>query len=235
MQGERPMAADNITLGRFQLSGIPAAPRGIPQIEVTFDIDANGIVSVYAKDLGTGKQQSITITSSNKLSEDEIKQKVKEAEQFAEADKNRKEEIEVRNQAETLVYETEKNLKELEGKLSADEVSKITAAKEELSKALESGNVADIKAKTEALTNEFHVMSTKLYEQAQAAQQAQGGAQGAGFNPNMGGAGFNPNMGGFNPGNMGGAGFNPGNMGGAPGSDGNVVDADFEVVDDDKK
>jgi len=226
MQGERPMAADNITLGRFQLSGIPAAPRGIPQIEVTFDIDANGIVSVYAKDLGTGKQQSITITSSNKLSDDEIKQKVKEAEQFAEADKNRKEEIEVKNQAETLVYETEKNLKDLEGKLSPEEVNKITTAKEELSKALESGVVADIKAKTEALTNEFHVMSTKLYEQAQAAQQAQGGAQG-GFNPNMGG-GFNPNMGG--------AGFNP-NMGGNAGAanDDNVVDADFEVVDDDKK
>ena len=208
MQGERQMAADNITLGRFQLTGIPAAPRGIPQIEVTFDIDANGIVSVSAKDLGTGKQQSITITSSSKLSDDEIQQKVKEAEQFAEADKKKKEEIEARNQAETLVYETEKNLKELEGKLSADEVSKITNAKEDLKKALEGNDVEDIKAKTEALTQEFHVMSTKLYEQAQAQAQAQGAG------PNMGaGAGANPNAN---------AGPNPDN----------VVDADFEVVDD---
>ncbi len=114
MQGEREMAADNTTLGRFQLSGIPPAPRGIPQIEVTFDIDANGIVNVHAKDMGTGKEQSITITSSTKLSEDEINAKVKEAEQYAEEDKKRKEEIEVRNQAETLIYETEKNMKELE-------------------------------------------------------------------------------------------------------------------------
>ena len=114
------MAADNTTLGRFQLSGIPPAPRGIPQIEVTFDIDANGIVNVHAKDMGTGKEQSITITSSTKLSEDEINAKVKEAEQYAEEDKKRKEEIEVRNQAETLIYETEKNMKELESSLSEE-------------------------------------------------------------------------------------------------------------------
>ncbi|MBQ3578371.1 MAG: molecular chaperone DnaK [Firmicutes bacterium] len=228
MQGERQMAADNITLGRFQLSGIPPAPRGIPQIEVTFDIDANGIVNVSAKDLGTGKEQRITITSSTKLSEDEIKQKVKEAEQYAEADKAKKEGIEVRNQAETLVYETEKNLKELDGKLSADEVAKINAAKDELSRAMEAGTTEEIKSKIEALTNEYHVISTKLYEQAAAQQQAQGQA-----GPNMGGAGFNPNMGGFDPNNMG---FNP-NMNGQQGakSDDNVVDADFEVVDDDKK
>ena len=223
MQGERPMAADNITLGRFQLSGIPPAPRGIPQIEVTFDIDANGIVNVSAKDLGTGKEQRITITSSTKLSDDEIKQKVKEAEQYAEADKAKKEEIEVRNQGETLVYETEKNLKELEGKLSEDEKNKIVAAKTALSTALESGTIEDIKAKTEALTNEYHVISTKLYEQAAAQQQAQGGAQG--FDPSqmggMGGQGFNPNMGGFNP-----------NAGAKPANDDGVVDADFEVVDD---
>ncbi|HRV34066.1 MAG TPA: molecular chaperone DnaK, partial [Anaerovoracaceae bacterium] len=149
MQGERQMASDNITLGRFQLTGIPAAPRGVPQIEVTFDIDANGIVNVSAKDLGTGKQQSITITSSSKLSEDEIKQKVKEAEEFAEADKRKKEEIETRNQAETLIYETEKNLKQLEGKLSQEEVDKITAAKEELAKVLENGTLEDIKARIE--------------------------------------------------------------------------------------
>ena len=226
MQGEREMAADNITLGRFQLTGIPAAPRGVPQIEVTFDIDANGIVSVSAKDLGTGREQHITITSSSKLSDDEIKQKVKEAEQFAEADRKKKEDSEVRNQAETLVYETEKNLKTLEGKLSADEQSKINDAKDALKKALEGNDTADIKAKTEALTEQFHIISTKLYEQA---QQANAGANpGAGFNPNMGGAGFNPNMGG--------AGFNPGaaaadNNAGGPNPD-NVVDADFEVVDD---
>ncbi|MCR4805597.1 MAG: molecular chaperone DnaK, partial [Clostridia bacterium] len=218
MQGERQMAADNITLGRFQLTGIPAAPRGVPQIEVTFDIDANGIVNVSAKDLGTGKQQSITITSSSKLSEDEIKQKVKEAEEYAEADKKKKEDTEARNQAETLVYETEKNLKTLEGKLSEAEVKEITDAKDELQKALNAGTTEDVKAKTEALTNKFHIMSTKLYEQAAQAQQAQ-----------QGGAG--PDMGGFNPG----AGFGgqAGPQGGAPhGSD--VQDADFEVVDDDK-
>lgn len=208
MQGEREMAADNITLGRFQLTGIPAAPRGIPQIEVTFDIDANGIVNVSAKDLGTGKEQRITITSSTKLSEDEIKQKVAEAEQFAAADKAKKESVELRNQAETLVYETEKSVKELGDKLSEDELGKINSAKEALSKALEGDDAADIKAKTEALTNEFHLISAKLYEQAQ--QQAQS----AGPGPEMGGSGA-------------------GNAGPAPSGD-NVVDADFEVVDDDK-
>ncbi|MCF0150498.1 MAG: molecular chaperone DnaK [Firmicutes bacterium] len=227
MQGERQMAADNITLGRFQLTGIPPAPRGIPQIEVTFDIDSNGIVNVSAKDLGTGKEQRITITSSSKLSEEEINQKIKEAEQYAEADKAKKEATEVHNQAETLIYETEKNLKELDGKLEAAQVEKINAAKEALSKAMEAGNTEEIKAKIEALTNEYHVISTKLYEEAAKAQQAQGGQAGpdmGGFNPNMGG--FNPNMGGFNP-----------NMGGqnAPSHDDNVVDADFEVVDDEPK
>ena len=211
MQGERQMAADNITLGRFQLTGIPAAPRGVPQIEVTFDIDANGIVNVSAKDLGTGQQQSITITSSNKLSEEEIKQKVKEAEEYAEADKKKKEDTEARNQAETLVYETEKNLKTLEGKLSEAEVKEITDAKDELQKALNAGTTEEVKAKTEALTNKFHIMSTKLYEQAAAQQQAQQGGAGS--------------QGGFNPGAAGGA---------APADDG-VQDADFEVVDDDNK
>jgi molecular chaperone DnaK len=204
MQGERQMAGDNITLGRFQLTGIPAAPRGIPQIEVTFDIDANGIVNVSAKDLGTGKQQSITITSSSKLSEDEIKQKIKEAEEFAESDKRKKEEIETRNQAETLIYETEKNLKQLEGKLSQEEVSKITAAKEELARVLENGTLEDMKAKIEALTNEFHIMSTKLYEQAQASA-----------------GDTDPGQGDFGQAQQ--------------EQDDNVVDADFEVVDDEKK
>ena len=229
MQGEREMAADNITLGRFQLTGIPPAPRGIPQIEVTFNIDANGIVNVSAKDLGTGKEQSITITSSTKLSDDEIKQKVAEAEQFAAADKAKKEEVEARNQAETLVYETEKSVKELDGKLSADELNKINTAKEALSKALEGNDVADIKAKTEALTNEFQVISTKLYQQAQQQAQAQGGAN-PGAGPDMSGFGGMGGMGGF-----GGAGANPGaGAGGSAPSGDNVVDADFEVVDDDK-
>ena len=212
MQGEREMAADNTTLGRFQLSGIPPAPRGIPQIEVTFDIDANGIVNVHAKDMGTGKEQSITITSSTKLSEDEINAKVKEAEQYAEEDKKRKEEIEVRNQAETLIYETEKNMKELESSLSEEEKNDINAAKDDLSKALEANNIDDIKAKTEALTEKFHTISAKMYQQAQAA-----GATGA--DPNMGAAGA--------------AGAGAADAGAQP-KDDNVVDADYEVVDDDK-
>ena len=221
MQGEREMAAGNITLGRFQLDGIAPAPRGIPQIEVTFNIDANGIVNVSAKDLGTGKVQHITITSSTNLSEEEINAKVKEAEQYAEEDKKRKAEIEERNKAETLVYETEKALKELEGKISEEEKNDVEAAKEELKKALEANNPDEIKAKNEALTEKFHAISTKLYEQAQAAQQAAGGA---GFDPNnMGG------MGGFNPN----AGANPGADAQGPAGD-NVVDADFEVVDEDK-
>ena len=202
------MAADNTTLGRFQLSGIPPAPRGIPQIEVTFDIDANGIVNVHAKDMGTGKEQSITITSSTKLSEDEINAKVKEAEQYAEEDKKRKEQIEVRNQAETLIYETEKNMKELESALSEEEKNDINAAKDDLSKALEADNIDDIKAKTEALTEKFHTISAKMYQQAQA----------AGADPNMG---------------AGAAGAGAADAGAQP-KDDNVVDADYEVVDDDK-
>ncbi|MGL4484125.1 MAG: molecular chaperone DnaK, partial [Anaerovoracaceae bacterium] len=182
LQGEREMAQGNITLGRFQLTGIPPAPRGIPQIEVTFDIDANGIVNVSAKDMGTGKEQRITITSSTKLSDDEIKAKVKEAEEFAEEDKKRKEEVEVRNQAESLVYETEKNLKDLEESLSDEEKTAITDAKEDLSKALEGTDIEEIKEKNEKLTEQFHTISAKLYEKAQAEAQAQqaaaGGAEG---------------------------------------------------------
>ncbi|MDY5976534.1 MAG: molecular chaperone DnaK [Anaerovoracaceae bacterium] len=206
MQGEREMASGNITLGRFQLTGIPPAPRGVPQIEVTFDIDANGIVNVSAKDMGTGKSQQITITSSTKLSDEEINAKVKEAEQYAEEDKKRKEEVEVRNQAETLVYETEKNMKELETALSEEEKNDINSAKEDLQKALDANNIDDIKAKTETLTEKFHTISAKMYQQAQA-QQGQPG-------PDMGAAADQ-------------------NQGAAPGGD-NVVDADFEVVDDDK-
>ena len=219
MQGERDMAAGNTTLGRFQLTGIPPAPRGVPQIEVTFDIDANGIVNVSAKDLGTGKSQNITITSSTKLSEDEINAKVKEAEQYAEEDKKRKEEVEVKNQAETLIYETEKNVKELDQALSEEEKNDINAAKDALQSALNAGNIEDIKAKTEALTEKFHTISAKMYQQAQ--QQA-GGQAGPG--PDMSGMG---GMGGA----AGAAGAGP-----QPGAaDDNVVDADFEVVDDDKQ
>ena len=211
MQGEREMAAGNITLGRFQLTGIAPAPRGIPQIEVTFDIDANGIVNVSAKDMGTGKEQRITITSSTKLSDEEIQAKVKEAEQYAEEDKKRKEEVEIRNRAESLIYETEKSLKELEGKISEEEKNQINAAKEDLQAVLNNGTADQIKEKTDALTEQFHLISTKLYEQAQAAQGAAGGA---GFDPNMG-AGMGAGMGGAQAG---------------PSND-NVVDADYEVVD----
>ena len=218
MQGERDMAAGNVTLGRFQLSGIPPAPRGIPQIEVTFDIDANGIVNVSAKDMGTGKSQQITITSSTKLSDEEIEAKVKEAERFAEEDKKKKEEVEIRNQAETLVYETEKNVKELGDNLSDAEKQQIETAKNELKTALEGTSVDEIKAKTDALTEQFHTISAKMYQQAQAAQ----GAAGAG--PDMSGMG-----------GAAGAGPDMGNMGGqAQGADPNVVDADYEVVDDNK-
>jgi molecular chaperone DnaK len=215
MQGEREMAAGNITLGKFQLTGIPPAPRGVPQIEVTFDIDANGIVNVSAKDLGTGKEQSITITSSNSLSEDEINAKVKEAEQFAEEDKQRKDEIDTKNQAEQLIYQTEKTLTDLGDNISPEEKANVEAIKDDLSKSLEAGNIEDIKAKTEALTNEFHKLSEKLYQNVQGAQ----GADGAG--PVPGADGF-------------GTGAENANAGAGAAEDDNIVDADFEVVDDDE-
>ena len=177
LQGEREMARDNKSLGIFHLDGIAPAPRGIPQIEVTFDIDANGIVSVSAKDLGTGKQQSITITSSTNMSKEDIEKAVKEAEQFAEEDKKRKEEIETKNQADSMVYQTEKMIKDLDGKIGDAEKAEAEAKKEDLKKAIEGGNLEDIKAKMSALESSLHAMSEKLYQQAQAAQQAQGGAQ----------------------------------------------------------
>lgn len=199
LQGERQMATDNITLGRFQLSGIVPAPRGIPQIEVTFDIDANGIVNVSAKDLGTGKEQKITITASTNLSKDDIDKKVKEAEQFAEEDKRRKEEIEVRNNADSLVYQTEKALKDLEGKIDANEKAAAQAKVDELKKAIESNDLESMKQKTTELTEEFNKLAQKLYAQT----------QGAG--PDMGQQEQPQN-----------------------GGEDDVVDADFEVVDDDK-
>ena len=205
MQGEREMAADNITLGRFQLTGIAPAPRGIPQIEVTFDIDANGIVNVSAKDLGTGKEQQITITSSTKLSEDEINAKIKEAEQYAEEDKKKKEEVEVKNQAEGMLFETEKQMNELGDKVTADEKSKVDAAREDLKKAVEANDVEDIKAKVEALTQAFYPISSRIYQEA---QQAQASAAGSGEQAQDSVQSAGPN--------------------------GNTVDADYEVVDEDK-
>ncbi|MDX9917973.1 MAG: Hsp70 family protein, partial [Gudongella sp.] len=173
LQGERQMATDNVTLGKFQLSGIPAAMRGVPQIEVTFDIDANGIVNVSAKDLGTGKEQRITITASTKLSDDEINEKVKEAERFAEEDKKKKDNIEIRNNGDSIVYQTEKTLKDLEGKITDEEKKQVEEKLDALRKSLEGDDYDDIKEKTEQLTNEFHTISQKLYEQTQGQQDGQ--------------------------------------------------------------
>jgi molecular chaperone DnaK len=202
LQGEREMARDNKTLGRFTLSDIPPAPRGVPQIEVKFDIDANGIVNVSAKDLGTGKSQKITITSSSGLSKEEIERMVKEAELNAEADKKRREEAEIRNQADTLVYTTEKTIKDLGDKVSQDEIQKANDAKEKLKQALAGTDVEAIKKATEELNQVVQQLSVKLYEQAaQAAQANQNGNAGSD-------AGTNKDK---------------------------VVDADYEVVEEDKK
>ena len=205
LQGERSMAYDNTTLGRFQLSEIPPAPRGIPQIEVTFDIDANGIVHVTAKDLGTGKEQKVTITSGTNLSEEEIERKVKEAEMNAEADKQKKEKIEALNQAESTIYQTEKTLNELGDKVSAEDKSAIESALENLKavKDKESATAEELKTAMDEVMNKFHKISEQMYQQAQAAQGAEG-AQDAGYDQ----------------------GANAGN------GDDNVVDADFTEVDD---
>jgi molecular chaperone DnaK len=171
LQGEREMSTDNKTLGRFELVGIPAAPRGVPQIEVSFDIDANGIVHVSAKDLGTGKEQVIKIESSGGLSEEEVEKMVNDAEQFAEEDKAKRESVEVKNQAETLVYSTEKSVSELGDKLPEEEKTKIEACSEQLKKSLESDDIDAIKSDLEALTQASHKMAELLYSQ-QAEQQA---------------------------------------------------------------
>jgi len=180
LQGERPMAADNSTLGRFQLVGIPPAPRGIPQIEVTFDIDANGIINVSAKDMGTGKEQRITITAPNKLSKDEIDKKVKEAEQHAEEDKKQQEEIEIRNNADSMIYTSEKTLEELADKVDADKKSKIEDLVKELRELITGQDLDAIKTKTDELTKVVQEIGAAIYQeaqQAQAQQEAQGGAQ----------------------------------------------------------
>ena len=179
LQGERPMAADNKTLGRFQLTDIPAAPRGIPQIEVTFDIDKNGIVSVKAKDLGTQKEQHIVIQSNSGLTGEEIDRMMKDAEANAEADKKRKEEVDLRNEVDQAIFATEKTIKETEGKGFDAERDAAQAALDDLKKAQEDNNLDDMKAKLEALNEKAQALAVKLYEQAAAAQQAQAGAEGA--------------------------------------------------------
>ncbi len=177
LQGERPMASDNKTLGRFQLTDIPPAPRGVPQIEVTFDIDKNGIVNVTAKDLGTNKEQNITIESSSALSDEEIDRMVKDAEQNAEADKKRREEVDLRNEADQLVFQVDKTLKDLGENVSEDDKKDAEAKKDELKTALEGNDIEDIKAKKEALEQVVQQLSMKVYEQAQQqAQASQGNA-----------------------------------------------------------
>lgn len=174
LQGERPMAADNKTLGRFQLTDIPAAPRGVPQIEVKFDIDKNGIVNVSAKDLGTNKEQKITIKSNSGLSDEEIDRMMKEAQENEEADNKRKEEVDLKNDVDQLIFQTDKTLKELEGKVSDEELQKAKDAKEELVKAQQENNLEDMKTKRDALSEIVQELTVKLYQQAQEAQQAAG-------------------------------------------------------------
>ncbi len=179
LQGEREMAADNKTLGRFHLDGIAPAPRGVPQIEVTFDIDANGIVHVYAKDLGTGKEQNITITSSTNMSKDDIDKAVKDAEAFAEQDKKRREEIDVKNSADQMVYQTEKSMADLGDKLQSEEKSALEEKLTALKSAISGGNVDEMKQKTEELQKKFYEVSERVYKEAAAQQQAAGADAGA--------------------------------------------------------
>jgi molecular chaperone DnaK len=206
LQGEREMASYNKTLGRFNLTGIPSAPRGVPQIEVTFDIDANGIVHVSAKDLGTGNSQNITITASSNLSDEDIDKAVRDAEQFANDDKKRKEEVEVRNNADTLIYQTEKTVKELGDKISADDKSKIESEIKAVQDALSTGETEGIKTATESLQTISYEVFGKVYQQQ--GPQGQPGAEG--FDQN-----YQPQD--------------------EKKDDDNVVDADYEVVDDDDK
>jgi len=205
LQGEREMAANNKTLGRFELVGIPPAPRGIPQIEVTFDIDANGIVNVSAKDMATGKQQSIQITASSGMNKEEIDAAVRDAEMHAEEDKKKKELVEARNHADSLVYSTEKSLKDLGDKVDAATRSKIEEAVADLKKAMEGNDAAEIRAKSDALTQSSHKLAEAMYQQAAQSEQAQAGA-GAGEQASQGTS-----------------------------QDEDVVDADFEEVKDEKK
>ena len=209
LQGEREMAQYNKSLGRFHLDGIAPARRGVPQIEVTFDIDANGIVNVSAKDLGTGKEQHITITSSSNMSKEDIDKAVREAEQYAAEDAKRKEEVDVRNQGDQMAYQTEKTLSEMGDKLDPADKSEVEGKLAALKTALQGTDTQAIKSATEELTQAFYKVSEKLYQQS-------GAAQGQGFDPN----------------NMGGQGPAGGNAGGGNGQD--YYDADYTVVDDDK-
>ena len=176
LQGEREFARDNKSLGTFHLDGIPAAPRGVPQIEVTFDIDANGIVHVSAKDLGTGKEQSITITASTNMSKEDVEKAVQDAERFAEEDKKRREEVDIKNSADQLVFQTEKTLGELGDKVTADEKAAVEGKLNELKEAIKSGNVDEIKAKQDEVQKAFYPIAEKMYKEA-GAQQAQQGQQ----------------------------------------------------------
>ena len=187
LQGEREMAAYNKTLGRFSLNNIPPAPRGVPQIEVTFDIDANGIVHVTAKDLGTGNSQDVTITSSTNLSDEDIEKAVKEAEQFAAEDKKNKEKVETKNTADSIVYQTEKTLAELGDKITEDEKAGIQSEVDKLKELIKTDefDVEAVKAQTEAVSQKFYAVSQKLYEQAAQAQQAQGGANAGAADDNV--------------------------------------------------
>ena len=208
LQGEREMAAYNKTLGRFQLTGIPAAPRGVPQIEVTFDIDANGIVHVSAIDMATGNEQNVSITASTNLTDEDIEKAVKDAEAHAEEDKKKKEEIEVKNNAESLIYNSEKTLGELGDKISGEEKAKVEAEIENTRKALDSNNTESIKEATEKLTKVFYEMSEQLYKNAN---------PNGGVDPNAAGAEAN------------------GTDANNAGNDGTVYDADYKVEDDDNK
>jgi molecular chaperone DnaK len=213
LQGERPMAVDNRTLGRFHLDGIPPAPRGVPQIEVTFDIDANGMLHVSAKDKATNKEQSIRITSSSGLSKEEVEKMKTDAQAHASEDKKRKEEIEIKNQADNLVFQTRKQLKDLADKIPPDIKSKVETAANALEDAVKSNNIPDIKAKMEVLNNAWNEASTKMYESTKG-QQAQGGAQ----------------QGPFTGGQQGGEQSGQQQTNGDGGK--KVENADFEVVDD---
>ncbi|MBQ7719846.1 MAG: Hsp70 family protein, partial [Clostridia bacterium] len=186
LQGERSMARDNLTLGTFMLDGIAPAPRGVPQIEVSFDIDANGIVNVKAKDKGTGKEQHITITSSSNMSKEDIDRAVKDAEKFAEEDKKQQEAVEAKNQAENLIYQSEKTLTDLGDKVTEQEKAEVNSAIAKLKETIKGSDTAAIKADTEALQKSFYSISEKLYKQQADAQGSAGGADNAGFNPGAG-------------------------------------------------
>ncbi|MCL2294169.1 MAG: molecular chaperone DnaK [Spirochaetes bacterium] len=214
LQGEREMASQNRTLGKFDLVGIPPAPRGVPQIEVAFDIDANGIVHVSAKDLATGKEQKIRIESSSGLSEAEIKKMVDDAAAHAEEDKKEREKIEVKNEADALIYQTEKSLREYGDKISGDEKTKVEAALNDLKSALSGTDIEDIKKKSEDLKQVSYKLAEEMYKSAQSAGPADMGANPHG-DPNSGSQGFDNNQ--------------------KPSGNGNVEDADYEVVDDNKK